>query len=84
MLAAGLVWFLGHLAFWLGAMHGGQMTFPDSALGERLPLKSANIAFTRDSSDDCLIQSELEMAAGRPHYSTGLGKFLLQDNGFWT
>ncbi len=46
MLAAGLVWLLGNLAFWLGTLHGGQ--------------------------------SELEMAAGRPHYSTDSGDIFIK------
>lgn len=63
MVAVGLVWLLGHLAFWLGGMHVRQNIAQHNPSMEQLPLKSAPMAIARDDSDDSLILSEVEMAA---------------------
>lgn len=64
MVAVGLVWLLGHLAFWLGGMHAKQQIHAQQIQSmEQLPLKSAPMVIARDDSDDSLILSEIEMAA---------------------
>ena len=62
MVVVGLVWLLGHLAFWLGGMHVRQMTVQSNQSMEHLPLKRAPMTIARDGSDDSLILSEVEMA----------------------
>ncbi|CAL8471526.1 g11068 [Coccomyxa elongata] len=63
MMVVGLVWLLGHLAFWLGGMHARQLIAQNLPSIEQLPLKNAPMAIARDDSDDSLILSEVEMAA---------------------
>lgn len=73
MMAVGLVWLLGHLAFWLDGMHARQMYAQDIPSMEQLPLKSVPMAIARDDSDDSLILSEVEMAAAAMDHSFRAG-----------
>jgi hypothetical protein len=61
--AVGLVWLLGHLAFWLGGMRARRMSVHAPLSYEQLPLKSASLAIASDNSEDSLIPAEVEMAA---------------------